>query len=151
MGKCFFIRTSPVLVFHTHTCLLIACLHSHCMLAYSRLHIMLAYLHLHTLTLAYFALGCFRSSSVCVCKCERRSVSVEVSVFKGFSGRTLRNAFGNNSKKCRHSLPQLTNNFCHQILRSPPARPGLTLPKKTTRQPPTPTPPNTHTVYRPSA
>ena len=55
---------------------------------------MLAYLHLHTLTLAYFALGCFRSSSVCVCKCECRSVSVEVSVFKGFSGRTLRNAFG---------------------------------------------------------
>ena len=37
------------------------------MLAYSPLHIMLAYLHLHTLTLAYFALGCFRSSSVCVC------------------------------------------------------------------------------------
>ena len=31
---------------------------------------------------------------VCVCKCECRSVSVEVSVFKGFSGRTLRNAFG---------------------------------------------------------
>ena len=56
---------------------------------------MLAYLHLHTLTLAYFALGCFRSSSVCVCECECRSVSVEVSVFKGFSGRTLRNAFGN--------------------------------------------------------
>ena len=51
---------------------------------------MLAYLHLHTLTLAYFALGCFRSSSVCVCV----SVSVEVQVFKGFSGRTLRNAFG---------------------------------------------------------
>ena len=86
-----------MLVFHTHTCLLIACLHSHCMLAYSPLHIMLAYLHLHTLTLAYFALGCFRSSSVCVCKCECRSVSVEVSVFKGFSGRTLRNAFGNKS------------------------------------------------------
>ena len=72
------------------------------MLAYSRLHIMLAYLHLqdlHTLTLAYFALGCFRSSSVCVCKCECRSVSVEVSVFKGFSGRTLRNAFGNKGKQ----------------------------------------------------
>ena len=86
-----------MLVFHTHTCLLIACLHSHCMLAYSPLHIMLACLHLHTLTLAYFALGCFRSSSVCVCKCECRSVSVEVSVFKGFSGRTLRNAFGKNN------------------------------------------------------
>ena len=35
-------------------------------MAYSPLHIMLAYLHLHTLTLAYFALGCFRSSSVSV-------------------------------------------------------------------------------------
>ena len=54
--------------------MLVACLHSHCMLAYSPLHIMLAYLRLHTLTLAYFALGCFRSSSVCVCV----SVSVEV-------------------------------------------------------------------------
>ena len=70
-----------MLVFHTHTCLLIACLH----LAYSPLHIMLAYLHLHTLTLAYFALGCFRSSSVrvcvsvemSVCKCKCRSVSVQ--------------------------------------------------------------------------
>ena len=69
-GNVFFIRTSPVLVFHTHTCLLIACLHSHCMLAYSPLHIMLAYLHLHILTLAYFALGCFRSSSVRVCVCN---------------------------------------------------------------------------------
>ena len=46
---------------------------------------MLAYLHLHTLTLAYFALGCFRSSSVrvcvsvemSVCKCKCRSVSVQ--------------------------------------------------------------------------
>ena len=47
------------------------------MLACSPLHIMLAYLHLRTLTLAYFALGCFRSSSVCVCKCECRSVSVQ--------------------------------------------------------------------------
>ena len=57
-----FIRTSPVLVFHTHTCLLIAliaCLHTH---------------HLHTYTcilplayfdtcIAYFALHCFRSST----------------------------------------------------------------------------------------
>ena len=56
-------------------------------------------LDLHTLTLAYFALGCFRSSSVRVCKCKCRSVSVEVSVFKGFSGRTLRNAFGKKRKK----------------------------------------------------
>ena len=66
-----------MLVFHTHTCLLIACLYTHCVLAYSPLHIMLAYLHLHTLTLAYFALGCFRSSSVCVFKCKCRSVSVQ--------------------------------------------------------------------------
>ena len=78
-----------MLVFHTHTCLLIACLHAQCMLAYPSL----AYLHLHTLTLAYFALGCFRSSAytvveVSVCKCECRRVSVcsanvvEVSVCK---------------------------------------------------------------------
>ena len=30
-------------------------------------------------------------------KCQCVSVSVEVSVFNGFSGRTLRNAFGKNS------------------------------------------------------
>ena len=102
-----------MLVFHTHTCLLIACLHAHCMLAYPSLAYLhcvlaypslaylhcvlaypsLAYLHLHTLTLAYFALGCFRSSpytvvEVSVCKCKCRSVSVcsanvvEVSVSK---------------------------------------------------------------------
>ena len=49
VGKCFFIRTSPVLLFHAHTCLLIACLHTHhytCILT-------LAYLHLHTLTLLH--------------------------------------------------------------------------------------------------
>ena len=34
--------------------------------------------------------------SVFKCKCV--SVSVEVSVFKGFSGRTLRNAFGKKHK-----------------------------------------------------
>ena len=61
----------------------------HCVLAYPSL----AYLHLHTLTLAYFALGCFRSSpytlvEVSVCKCKCRGVSVcsanvvEVSVCK---------------------------------------------------------------------
>ena len=102
-----------MLVFHTHTCLLIACLHAHCMLAYPSLAYLhcvlaypslaylhcvlaypsLAYLHLHTLTLAYFALGCFRSFpytvvEVSVCKCKCRSVSVcsanvvEVSVCK---------------------------------------------------------------------
>ena len=69
---------------------------SHCMLAYSRLHID----HACILTLAYFDTGILRTwmlslfQCVCVCKCECRSVSVEVSVFKGFSGRTLRNAFG---------------------------------------------------------
>ena len=35
------------------------------------------------------------SAQVQVWKCQCVSVSVEVSVFKGFSGRTLRNAFGN--------------------------------------------------------
>ena len=85
-----------MLVFHTHTCLLIACLHAHCMLAYPSL----AYLH------------CVLAECQCVCvsvsvevsvyvvrmwwKCQCVSVSVEVSVFKGFSGRTLRNAFGKN-------------------------------------------------------
>ena len=80
-----------MLVFHTHTCLLIACLHAHCMLAYPYLH-------------------CVLAECPCVCvsvsvevsvyvvrmwwKCQCVSVSVEVSVFKGFSGRTLRNAFG---------------------------------------------------------
>ena len=32
-------------------------------------------------------------------KCQCVSVSVEVSVFKGFSGRTLRNAFGKSIRK----------------------------------------------------
>ena len=83
-----------MLVFHTRTCLLIACLHARCMLAYPSL----AYLH------------CVLAECQCVCvsvsvevsvyvvrmwwKCQCVSVSVEVSVFKGFSGRTLRNAFG---------------------------------------------------------
>ena len=48
-------------------------------------------------TLAYHACMLSLFQCVCVCKCECRSVSVEVSVFKGFSGRTLRNAFGKNS------------------------------------------------------
>ena len=102
----FFIWTSPVLVFHSmltlayslHTCILI---------------IALASLHLHTLTLADFCTwmlllfhlhwGTY-SVHVCSClhvvvqvwKCQCVSVSVEVSVFKGFSGRTLRNAFEKN-------------------------------------------------------
>ena len=103
MGKCFFIRTSPVLVFHTHTCLLIACLHAQSMLAYPSL----AYLH------------CVLAECQCVCvsvsvevseyvvrmwwKCQCVSVSVKVSVFKGFSGRTLRNAFGKNYRT--HTCP----------------------------------------------
>ena len=83
-----------MLVFHTHTCLLIACLHAHCMLAHPYLH-------------------CVLAECPCVCvsvsvevsvyvvrmwwKCQCVSVSVEVSVFNGFSGRTLRNAFGKNT------------------------------------------------------
>ena len=86
-----------MLVFHTHTCLLIACLHAQSMLAYPSL----VYLH------------CVLAECHCVCvsvhvevsvyvlrmwwKCQCLSVSVEVSVFKGFSGRTLRNAFGKNT------------------------------------------------------
>ena len=97
MGKCFFIRTSPVLVFyilhynthpyphlHTYTCYT-------CILTRA----------LHLLHLAAFALpltlGYVYSVHVVVqvwWKCQCVSVSVEVSVFKGFSGRTLRNAFG---------------------------------------------------------
>ena len=90
------------------------------MLAYS-LHacaliiiIALASLHLHTctcITLAYFdtcmlctwLLSLFHWGTYSVhvvvqvwWKCQCVSVSVEVSVFKGFSGRTLRNAFGKN-------------------------------------------------------
>ena len=99
-----------MLVFHTHTCLLIACLHAHCMLAY----LLIACLHAHCM-LAYPSLAylhCVLAECQCVCvsvsvevsvyvvrmwwKCQCVSVSVEVSVFKGFSGRTLRNAFGKN-------------------------------------------------------
>ena len=97
----FFIRTSPVLVFHAHTC------STHCMLAYSlhacilimHTHCMLAYLHA-CITLAYFdtCILCTWMLSlfhlhwgtysvhvvVQVWKCQCVSVSVEVSVFKGF-------------------------------------------------------------------
>ena len=43
-------------------------------------------------------LSLFQCVCVCLCvfKCKCRSVIVEVSVFKGFSGKTLRNAFGKN-------------------------------------------------------
>ena len=97
----FFIRTSPVLVF---SMLLAYSLHA-CMLAYSlhacMLIIRLAYFD--TCILCTWMLSLFQC--VCVCKCKCRSVSVEVSVFKGFSGRTLRNAFG---KKmfCKQQLGQ---------------------------------------------
>ena len=127
VGKCFFIRTSPVLVFQyshlpTHcmpACsLLHACifqyshLPTHCMLACSLLHacmLIVACLHAHCM-LAYPYLHCVLAECPCVCvsvsvevsvyvvrmwwKCQCASVSVEVSLFKGFSGRTLRNAFG---------------------------------------------------------
>ena len=97
----FFIRKSPVQVFHTHTCILALGLHwDTCIL-----------LHLDTYT-CILTLGCFlplhwdtyrrvcvqvsvwkrQCSSVSVemsvFKCKGVSVSVEVSVFKGFSGRT---------------------------------------------------------------
>ena len=116
MGKCFFIRTSPVLVFHTHTCLLIACLHAQCMLAYPS-YPSLAYLHLHTLTLAYFALGCFHSSpytvvEVSVCKCKCRSVSVcsanvvEVSVCKcKCRSVSVQGIFRKNPSQCFREKP----------------------------------------------
>ena len=88
-----------MLVFHTHTCLLIACLHAQSMLAYPSL----VYLHC---VLAECQCVCVRVSvevSVYVVrmwwKCQCVSVSVEVSVFKGFSGRTLRNAFGKKEKE----------------------------------------------------
>ena len=91
-----------MLVFHTHTCLLIACLYTHCVLAYSPLHIMLAYLHLHTLTLAYFALGCFRSSSVCVCKCKCRSVSVQ-RIFRKNPSQCFREKVSQEHHKCKEA------------------------------------------------
>ena len=105
------------LAYSLHACILIACLHTHCMLAYSSLH-----LHHYTciLTLAYFdtcilctwMLSLFHlhwgTYSVHVVvqvwwKCQCVSVSVEVSVFKGFSGRTLRNAFGNYRKSNKYT------------------------------------------------
>ena len=101
MGKCFFIRTSPALVFHAHTCLLIACLHAH----HCTCIITLAYFD--TCVLCTWMLSLFHlhwgTCSVHVVvqvwwKCQCVSVSVEVSVFKGFSGRTLRNAFGKKRK-----------------------------------------------------
>ena len=132
-----------MLVFHAHSCLLIACLRTHCMLAYSSLHtlayslhaciliaclhtthctciITLAYLHLHTLTLTCilctWMLSLFHlhwgTYSVHVAvqvwwKCQCVRVSIEVSVFKGFPGRTLRNAFGKNALELANALARL--------------------------------------------
>ena len=81
---CKFFRTFPVQVFHTHTCILV----------HTCTGIALGYLHTCTwiLTLAYLPLDAFVQVQVWKCQCV--SVSVEASVFKGFSGRTLRNAFG---------------------------------------------------------
>ena len=88
-----------MLVFHTHTCLLIACLHAQSMLAYPSL----AYLHCVLAKCQRVCVSVSVEVSVYVVrmwwKCQCVSVSVEVSVFKGFSGRTLRNAFGNKRKE----------------------------------------------------
>ena len=86
------------LAYSLHACILIACLHTHHCTCISTL----AYLHLHTLHLDAFALPLtLHVTPVLVhvvvqvwWKCQCVSVSIEVSVFKGFSGRTLRNAFG---------------------------------------------------------
>ena len=53
---------------------------------------MLSLFHLHWGTYSVHVV-------VQVWKCQCVSVSVEVSVFKGFSGRTLRNAFGKKQKQ----------------------------------------------------
>ena len=103
-----------MLVFHTHTCLLIACLHAQSMLAYPSL----AYLH------------CVLAECQCVCvsvsvevsvyvvrmwwKCQCVSVSVEVSVFKGFSGSNgaMINHVVCICSRCLLSVPTLPP-FCH--------------------------------------
>ena len=103
-------------IFHTHTSrafsILIACSHTHCMLAYSSLaytytcilsHLhcilctsLLSLFHLHRATYSvHVILQVSKRNIAFMLSCKCLSVSVEVSVFKGFSGRTLRNAFGN--------------------------------------------------------
>ena len=84
------IRTSLVLVFHTHhrTCIITLAYFDTCILSTW----MLALFHLHWGTYSVHVV-------VQVWwKCQCVSVSVEVSVFKGFSGRTLRNALGKNEE-----------------------------------------------------
>ena len=78
-------------VFHTHTCTLV----------HTCTGIALGYLHTCTwiLALAYLPLDAFVQAQVWKCQCVSLSVSVEVSVFKGFSGRTLRSAFGKKEEK----------------------------------------------------
>ena len=90
-----------MLVFHTHTCLLIACSRTHCMLAYPSLaYFDTCILCTRMLSLFHVHWGTYSVHVVVQVwwKCQCVSVSVEVSVFKGFSGRTLRNAFGNKFK-----------------------------------------------------
>ena len=116
-GEMFFIRTSPaqvfisaspVQVFHTHTLLASLrwaslrwdCTYT-CILALGR------FLSLHSGTYRRVSVQASVWKRKCrnvsvqvqVLKCQCVSVSVEVSVFKGFSGRTLRKAFGKKLKK----------------------------------------------------
>ena len=124
----FFIRTSPVQVFHTHTCILALGLHwDTCIL-----------LHLDTYT-CILTLGCFLPLhwdtyrrvcvQVSVWKRQCSSVSVEMSVFKGFSGRTLRNAFGKNkyitSTQVAKSSTPCHCHDCHERKRSTHEASGL--------------------------
>ena len=95
------IRTSLVLVFHTHhrTCITITlayfdtCILSTWMLALFHLHWGTYSVH-YVVVQVWWKCQCVSVSVEVQCV----SVSVEVSVFKGFSGRTLRNAFGKKSR-----------------------------------------------------
>ena len=62
------------------------------------------------------------SVQVQVWKCQCVSVSVEVSVFKGFSGRTLRNAFGKKFESgghCRMRMPHEEVRVCFRFAMLP--------------------------------
>ena len=104
---CSHLPTQCMLAYSLHACILIACLHTH----HRACIITLAYLD--TCILCTWMLSLFHlhwgTYSVHVVvqvwwKCQCVSVSVEVSVFKGFSGRTLRNAFGKNTTDRSHPL-----------------------------------------------
>ena len=89
VGKCFFIRTSPAQVFHTHTCILALGLHwDTCILhTFALGYFALGYLHLHTYPWMRFTLlhwDTYRRVcvQVSVWKRQHSSVSVEMSVFK---------------------------------------------------------------------